>query len=278
MNLATRLIVFSTLVHLISYLIPSAIPEHILDVNWSTHARFHILQAAFWMVGLDLLTLMIALGPFRHGERWSSVALLIAGFCMQTGYYISIVSIPEGAPDVAGANWLLGIVMIIYFTGLVIGSKKIVDKEPADDYPALIFQESVIINATADRVYSVITQFEDYKNWNPWIVYAEGEVEEGKLVKVKSKLGPWTLAVQHKILDHQPPHTFRWCDVGWFTIMAYGQRARSIDDLGEGKVRYQVELKITGMGIIFVKLLFGKALEEGVKAETDALREYAEKN
>jgi hypothetical protein len=140
----------------------------------------------------------------------------------------------------------------------------------------LTIQEQTIINASSDTVFNVITELETYKEWNPCIVEASGIPEEGQLVQVKVKMGAKIIAAQHRILVSKPNLEFRWCDVGWFTRLAYGERARFIKPLANGGVEYRVELTVTGLFWWFAKLVYGKSMETGLKAETNALKELAE--
>ena len=140
----------------------------------------------------------------------------------------------------------------------------------------LTIQEQTIVNASSDTVFNVITELETYKEWNPWIVEASGIPDEGQLIEVKVKMGAKIISAQHRILVSKPNIEFRWCDVGWFTRLAYGERARFIKPLANGGVEYRVDLTVTGFLWWFVKLVYGKSLETGLQAETNALKERAE--
>ncbi|MCP4610700.1 MAG: SRPBCC domain-containing protein [Planctomycetes bacterium] len=140
----------------------------------------------------------------------------------------------------------------------------------------LTIQEQTIVNASPETIFNIITDLDRYEEWNPWITEACGIPEEGQLIKVKAKMGDRIISVQHRILISNPNIEFRWCDVGWFTKLAYGERARFIKSLANGNVEYRVELTVTGPFGWFVKLVYGKFLEAGLKMETNALKERAE--
>ena len=140
----------------------------------------------------------------------------------------------------------------------------------------LTIQEQTIVNASPETVFNIITDLGRYEEWNPWIVKASGTVEEGRLIKVKAKMGDRIISVQHRILISKPNIEFRWCDVGWFTKFAYGERSRFMKSLANGGVEYRVDLTVTGFLWWFVKLVYGKSMEAGLKAETNALKERAE--
>jgi uncharacterized protein YndB with AHSA1/START domain len=43
-----------------------------------------------------------------------------------------------------------------------------------------IYQTSFEINAPATRVWEVLTDFRSYPQWNPQILWASGNIEEGR--------------------------------------------------------------------------------------------------
>lgn len=131
------------------------------------------------------------------------------------------------------------------------------------------------IDAAPDKVMAHIRDFAAYPTWNPWIISAVGEDKVGSVVTVQAKLGKKVASYQHQILAVSSPSTFHWCDKGWFTIFAYGERIRHCHAQGAGTL-YQVELRVSGIAYPLVRLLYGKALQEGLVAETQALKEWAE--
>ncbi len=139
------------------------------------------------------------------------------------------------------------------------------------------FTELTEINASPKKVYSIITDFENYSKWNPWIIAADGLPEEGRLIHIKAKMGDRIMNLRHRILTLKPDTEFRWCDVGLFTLFAYGERARFIERLENGHVTYRVDLSVTGPAQWMVKLLYGRYLKAGLRDEARALKDLAEK-
>jgi hypothetical protein len=137
--------------------------------------------------------------------------------------------------------------------------------------------QEALIEAPAGTVFEVITDLPRYAEWNPWIVKAAGTPTEGATIQVRSLVGGRIMKVDHRILRSKPDAEFRWCDLGWFTRLAYGERARGLEPRGEGKVAYRVELTITGPFSSLVKAVLGRSLAHGLKAETDALKVRAER-
>jgi hypothetical protein len=137
--------------------------------------------------------------------------------------------------------------------------------------------EETTIHARPEAVFQLLTDFDGYASWNPWIIQAHGVAREGEIVTIRIKLGRRPMRVRHRILAVVPGVELRWCDLGWFTAIAYGERTRRLEPLaGGGGVKYRAELTIAGIGWRLVRALHGRSLEEGMKAETAALKRHAE--
>ncbi len=135
---------------------------------------------------------------------------------------------------------------------------------------------TAIIKAKPEQVYDAITAFDAYSLWNPWLIKAQGVCQVGEDIVVDVVLGKKIQQYHHEILKIDRPNLFHWCDKGWFTIFAYGDRLRTLESVAEGTA-YKVELTIVGPLAFFAKWLLGKSLEEGMTREADALKKYVEK-
>ena len=136
---------------------------------------------------------------------------------------------------------------------------------------------STTINADPQTVYNILTDLPSYADWNPWNFAARGEaVVGGPLVEVDVRLGSRVMTVKHRILVTAEPRVFQWCDTGWFTSLVYGQRTRYIDPCPEGGVEYRVEILLAGVLAPVAQAFFGKHMDEGMAAETEALKKRAE--
>ncbi len=139
-----------------------------------------------------------------------------------------------------------------------------------------VITSETLIQADAESVYHLITDLENYAVWNPWVIEAHGQpAVGGALIPVTVKLGAKTMQVKHKILEMQPGRRFVWCDTGWFTAVACGQRARTLKPVGDA-VHYRVELSVRGPLAWLARRLHGNALKAGLQAETAALKKLAE--
>lgn len=138
-------------------------------------------------------------------------------------------------------------------------------------------QKKAFIQASAQEVYQAVSQLDTYQLWNPWVIHCtNGNAKVGEFSQVQVKLGHKLMSVKHKIIERSPYRRFVWCDTGWFTWFAFGQRARDIETCDNG-VNYTVELTITGPLAFIAKWLYCSQLNEGLDAETAGLKVFCER-
>ena len=142
----------------------------------------------------------------------------------------------------------------------------------------LSYTEIRHIKATTQDVYNAVHDIKNYHRWNPWVVDGEGEIDDTSCITVTAAMGNKRAKFKHKMLNINAPHVFHWCDVGFFTVFAYGHRKRTFKDMGNGLCEYQCDLEVTGIGVFLAKLFFGEFMRKGMKAEADALQQYVEAN
>lgn len=140
----------------------------------------------------------------------------------------------------------------------------------------IFYTSQIEIQADADRVFALIADFDSYHRWNPWLVSAGGRCEVGEIVEAQVVLGRRVMTVQHRVLEVVPGRRLKWCDMGWFTRFAYGERCRSIEVVAAGTVLYRNELPITGPLARLADWFTGSAVRRGMLAENQALKRAAE--
>lgn len=69
----------------------------------------------------------------------------------------------------------------------------------------------IIINSTPKKVWNILSDFDNYKNWNPFVKSIEGQVEEGKKFKItiqQPNSKPMTFS--QKCLKFEKNKELRW--------------------------------------------------------------------
>lgn len=125
MLLASALLTVAALGQLLGYWF--AVPEHIVDRTWPIHARFHMIQAFFWITGLDLALLVLTWVPLQQREPWSLWTLLALFIFAQVSYFIAILALPKGRQYSRGNwhEWVYALDAVLFAVGLFLAARAI---------------------------------------------------------------------------------------------------------------------------------------------------------
>lgn len=133
-----------------------------------------------------------------------------------------------------------------------------------------------LIQAPPRAVYDLVADLDRYAEWNPWIFEASGgPATSGRIVTMTVRLGRRSMVVRHVVKVSEAGRRLVWRDMGWFTWLASGERARDLT-IEPGGTRYRVALTITGPFSWLVRWWLGATLEAGMREETAALARAAE--
>lgn len=90
------------------------------------------------------------------------------------------------------------------------------------------------INASSEKVWSILTDFDKYHEWNPFIASITGEVAEGNTIAVHIQ----NMHFKPKVLTYEVNHSFSWLGHLWikgffdglhsFTLIAHGNAATTL--------------------------------------------------
>jgi demethylmenaquinone methyltransferase/2-methoxy-6-polyprenyl-1,4-benzoquinol methylase len=126
------------------------------------------------------------------------------------------------------------------------------------------FEAEIEIEAPAERVWAVLTDFAAYPRWNPYMVAVDGEAREGATlaVRLEAPHAPRT-QVRLRLTKVERPRELRWTG-------ARGERAMVITPAGEGRVRFAQRAELAG------RRGFPDRYEPAMAAMTVALKARAE--
>ncbi|MGJ8671153.1 MAG: SRPBCC family protein [Oceanococcus sp.] len=132
------------------------------------------------------------------------------------------------------------------------------------------------INAPASSVWAVITDFDSYSQWNPFVVSAKSNLKAGEPIDMKVKLlGPVQRQVEI-ILDVNEGKGFSYCMKPFPLGALSSQRSHRIIDLGDGRSHYSSHFHLQGWMMPLIRGLMRPALERGFSGMSVAIKERAE--
>jgi hypothetical protein len=133
---------------------------------------------------------------------------------------------------------------------------------------------SIRIQATPAKVWQILTDFDRYPNWNPFLKFIKGEVEEGNTIHIHAG----SMEFRPMVLAFEAEKEFRWIGNLLLKGLFDGEHSFIIEDLQDGTVNLKHEENFSGLLVgIFPKKLFTKT-KEGFNEMNQKLKELAEKH
>lgn len=121
----------------------------------------------------------------------------------------------------------------------------------------------IIINASVSKVWEVLTDFSSYPDWNPFMKYLNGKVEEGAQIEVKIvPPGSKGMVFKPKVLKYQKDKEFRWLGHMIFPGLFDGEHIFELVDYGNGTMTFVQREIFRGI----LTPLLEKSLDNGTKA------------
>ncbi|PHI19037.1 polyketide cyclase [Lewinellaceae bacterium SD302] len=132
---------------------------------------------------------------------------------------------------------------------------------------------ATIISATPRRVWEILTDFEKYPDWNPFITSLEGNPSVGNTVKIRAG----GMNFEPEILACEVNQELRWIGKLLFKGLFDGEHSFLITDNGDGTVTFQQNERFTGALVALFKGKLGTETRSGFEQMNRRLKELAEK-
>jgi len=101
------------------------------------------------------------------------------------------------------------------------------------------------IAAGPQVIWDLLTNASAYPEWNPAVLGIEGEIREGKTIKLKSIVNP-DRQFKLKVSDVQPPRHMVWSD-GMPLGLFRGARSFDVVPRGDGTSEFKMEEVYSGL-------------------------------
>jgi hypothetical protein len=133
-------------------------------------------------------------------------------------------------------------------------------------------ETDVIINSSASEVWQELTDFEDYPQWNPFILQVKGVASPGEQLEVRMRLGDETMTITPTVLVALPDRELRWTGHLFVPGLFDGEHSFIIEPLGEEQVRFLQSESFSGLLIPFSRRLL-----DGTKLNFEAMNQALKK-
>ena len=136
---------------------------------------------------------------------------------------------------------------------------------------------TIQINASPEKVWSILTNFENYPKWNPFIKSIKGDVKVGNKITARIEPpGAKGMTFKPRILAYETNKELKWLGHLWFSGLFDGEHIFELIDNGNGTTTFIQREKFKGLLVpMFKKMLDINSLN-GFDNMNKKLKELAE--
>jgi hypothetical protein len=139
-----------------------------------------------------------------------------------------------------------------------------------------IISTNIEINAPASRVWSILTRFDEYQFWNPFIRSIEGRAEVGARLIVKiAPPGQSPITFRPRVLVATPNRELRWLGRLLVPGIFDGEHSFVLKSRKYG-CRFLHSEKFSGLVVTMAGVKLLRNTEQGFRAMNEALKSRAE--
>ncbi|MCA4893846.1 MAG: SRPBCC domain-containing protein [Cytophagales bacterium] len=136
----------------------------------------------------------------------------------------------------------------------------------------------ILINATPEKVWAILTDFENYPNWNPFIKLIKGEVKIGNKIIVKIEPPEAKgMTFKPKILTFETNKELSWLGHLLFAGLFDGKHKFELIDNGDGTTTFRQSEKFKGVLVPLFKKQLDNNTKKGFEEMNRKLKEIAER-
>jgi hypothetical protein len=134
------------------------------------------------------------------------------------------------------------------------------------------------IDASASQLWDVLTDFDAYPDWNPFIRRIHGQpTVGGQLEVVLEPPGGRAMTFRPEVLAAEPGREFRWLGRLWGIPKLFdGEHIFEIEPLGESRARFVQREKFSGVLVPLLARSLKTDTQRGFEAMNRALKEQVE--
>ena len=142
---------------------------------------------------------------------------------------------------------------------------------------ALDIKTEIIINATPDKVWNVLSNFQKYPNWNPFIKSVIGNVIVGDKIKVRIEPPEAKgMTFKPKVLSFDRNKEFSWLGHLLFPGLFDGKHQFELVDNGDGTTTFIQSENFKGVLVPFFKKQLNTNTRNGFVEMNKKLKELVE--
>ncbi len=135
----------------------------------------------------------------------------------------------------------------------------------------------IIVDCTPEKIWDILTNFEKYESWNPFMTKVEGDAKLGAKIKVQIRTMRGKQRIYHPIITRfEINKELRWKGKSFLPGIFDGERIFLINKTADNKVAFFHKELFSGLGVKLVGNKLDENLGEGFEKMNLALKKRAE--
>ncbi len=134
----------------------------------------------------------------------------------------------------------------------------------------------ITIKASKERIWNILTDLENYKNWNPFMINSKGEIKEGSRITNTMKNGDKNMTFKPVILKVDENNYFEWLGSLWFKGLFDGRHYFKLENIGENQSKLIHGEHFSGILSKMILKKIGRETEHNFQRMNVALKELVE--
>ena len=133
------------------------------------------------------------------------------------------------------------------------------------------------MDCTPEKIWDILTNFEEYELWNPFMRQVEGDAKLGAKIKVQIRTMRGKQRIYHPIITRfEINKELRWKGKSFLPGIFDGERIFLINKTADNKVAFFHKELFSGLGVKLVGNKLDENLGEGFEKMNLALKKRAE--
>jgi hypothetical protein len=138
-------------------------------------------------------------------------------------------------------------------------------------------RSDIEVNASAERVWRILTDFASFPQWNPFMRRASGEIKKGAKLEVNLQpTGARSITFRPTVLNVEVNRELSWLGRLWIPRLFDGEHILAIEPLGDNRVRFVQREIFRGLFVPFLSRSLDKDTRRGFDEMNKALKARAE--
>jgi hypothetical protein len=134
----------------------------------------------------------------------------------------------------------------------------------------------IVINAPKETVWEILSNFEKYEDWNPFIIKSKGKAVEGNTIENTIRNGNKDFTFKPKLLNVRKNEYLDWLGSLFFKGLFDGNHYFEIKEIGPGQVLFIHGENFSGILSSYILKKIGEDTRNNFIKMNEALKKAAE--